>query len=122
MSQDKDIRDALEIFASALEAAVTQLKQNLGVATTREIRPPVDLAKIRWEEAKSEKGPYDKATDQFNAGNEEYEKLRKSLEFHEGKMTISTAAGPMFIWLFPDKNAIGMKKAQYTPKPKKEGP
>ncbi len=105
-NQDKEVREALEVFSSALEAAVVQLRQNLGLQTKAAPgMPAFDLTKISWREAKGDAGPFDLATDEMNKDNQVYMALKNHLQHFTGKATISGK----FVWLFDTGKAIGAK-------------
>lgn len=120
MSEDKT-REAILAFADCLEVGITKLRQDLGAPTTRR-EEHVDLNKIVWTDQPSERHPgttYKQATEKGNTENEEYKKLKVVLEVHNGKITLQTQLGPMFVWLFPDKSAIGMAPSRYSKEAKK---
>jgi hypothetical protein len=106
-SQDPQLRDALETFADAVEAAAVQLKHNLGLETKKEQKPALDLSKINWRDMPGAegKGPFQMAQEDANDQNPVFDALRKHLFENKGKTTIDGN----FVWLFPDQKAIGMK-------------
>lgn len=100
-------REALLIYADAIDAATTQLRQNLGAETKTEGSPKLkfDAAKIVWKAATGDKGPFEIAEKKANDGNADYVALEKFLENAGGRVT----SEGYFIWMFTGGGAIGRK-------------
>lgn len=121
-SQDKQLRDALEMLVDGFEAILTKFRQDIGLPTQRPKGERVDVSKIVWVETESTQHPgskYKKATDAGNVQSEEYPKLKALLDRNNGKATIATDQGAMFVWLFREKDAVGMSPAKWQKKESK---
>jgi len=103
-------REALLIWADAMDAATTQLRQNLGVETNLQASPKLkfDASKIVWKAATGDRGPFEIAEKKANDGNPDYIALEQFLENAGGRVT----SEGYFIWMFTDKGAIGRKIKQ----------
>lgn len=101
------VQEAILIYSDAVDAATTQLRQNLGAETKVEGSPKLkfDAAKIVWKAATGDKGPFEIAEKKMNDGNTDYIALEKFLENAGGRVT----SEGFFIWMFPKKDAIGRK-------------
>jgi len=103
-------REALLIYADAMDAATTQLRQNLGAETKPQGSPKLkfDASKIVWKNAEGDKGPFEIAEKKANDGNVDYAALEQFLENAGGRVT----SEGYFVWMFTDKGAIGRKIKQ----------
>jgi len=103
-------REALLIFADAVDAATTQLRQNLGAETKPQGSPKLkfDTQKIVWKQATGDRGPFEIAEKIANDGNPDYIALEQFLESAGGRVT----SEGYFIWMFPSEDAIGRKLKQ----------
>ncbi len=122
MSENEKIRDAIENMLDGLEAVITKCRQDLGLPTQQPKGERVDISKIIWVETDSTTHPgskYKKATDAANIQSEEYPKLKSLLDRNKGKATIETDQGSMFVWLFPEKDAVGMSPSKWKKKESK---
>jgi hypothetical protein len=64
-----------------------------------------DLSKVKTEKTEGPSGFYQKATEQ---DSQDYRLLIEDLKQHDGKLT----RDGMFIWLFSDGKAVGMKPSK----------
>jgi len=62
-------REALLIFLDAVDAATTQLRQNLSAETKPSPALKFDASKIMWKKAMGDKGEFEIAEKQANNGN-----------------------------------------------------
>jgi len=62
-----------------------------------------DMNKIKWTQAEGSKGPYERSED---VNSLDFKALLKSLQQHNGKMTINN----YFVWAFQNGHVIGRKK------------
>jgi len=100
-------REALLIYADAIDAATTQLRMNLGAETKQQGSPALkfDTSKIVWKKAEGNKGPFEIAEKKMNDGNSDYVALDRFLENAGGRVS----SEGYFIWQFPKKDAVGRK-------------
>lgn len=104
-------REALLIYADAIDAATTQLRQNLGAETkpigamTPSAKLKFDASKIQWKAATGNKGPFEVAERKANVGNADYTALEQFLEGAGGRVT----SEGYFMWTFTGGDAIGRK-------------
>ena len=90
MSQDEKAREALEIYEKAHEAAMIQLRMNLGLTPLEQKpvwnQPKYDLAKMDWREVH----PSDPQKERFETcrkcGTEDYKNLFASIQSAGGFM------------------------------------
>lgn len=97
-------KEALLIFCDAVDAAVTQLRQNLGAPTKQEPRQSFDESKLNWQKIDNPggKGPYERCDE---SPDPEFANLKRYLEEKKGKATIRG----LFYWIFTNGKAIGRK-------------
>lgn len=103
-------REALLIYADAIDAATTQLRQNLGAETKAEGSPKLkfDASKIVWKQATGGRGPFEIAEKKMNEGNPDYIALEMFLLNAGGRVS----SEGWFIWTFDSQDAIGRKLKQ----------
>ena len=105
-AHDQQLREAISIFADALEAAVTQLRQNLDLETKRAPKVLFDLSKISTRETRGDAGPFHLAEESANSHCDEFFMVRDYLKQRDG---YAMYVGSDFVWLMPDKVALGIK-------------
>jgi len=102
------VQEAILIYSDAVDAATTQLRQNLGAETKVEGSPKLkfDTQKIKWTDVIDRNNmPYRLATDQNNVGNADYVEAKELLRSRGGKFSQKDGLS----WLlFPDGDAIGV--------------
>ena len=87
----------------ALDAGIIQARRVLGQPTQAK-KPTWNPANIKWvEQPPTDKGPYEKATDQDNANNADYEEMKKDLDQPKHQ-------GGYLYWLFTGGGAVGRRK------------
>jgi len=98
MSNNDKVREALEIFEKAQEAAMIQLRMNLGLTVHKPsdlARLPFDATKISWQpKEREDKSKWELASDRDNQNNSDYRALRQFLS--QEKKTVSEG---QFYWL-----------------------
>ena len=113
------LQEAILIYSDAVDAATTQLRQNLGAdaifnaehaRANAETRASPDLKfdpqKIKWIDARDKKDmPYRLATGQNNVGNPDFAAAKELLR--SGGGTFRQKDGLSWL-LFPDGDAIGV--------------
>ena len=104
------LQEAILIYSDAVDAATTQLRQNLGTETKPQGSPKLkfDTSKIVWKNAEGNRGPFEIAEKKANDGNPDYNALEQFLENAGGRVT----SEGYFVWMFTDKGAIGRKIKQ----------
>lgn len=106
----EQVQEAILIYSDAVDAATTQLRQNLG-AETKAQRPPTvelpfDMQKISWiDTADRNNKPYRLATIQNNIHNPDFAKAKELLK--SGGGTFRQKDGLSWL-LFPKEDAIGV--------------
>ena len=102
------LQEAILIYSDAVDAATTQLRQNLGAETKPQGSPKLkfDPEKIKWIETLDRNNmPYRLATDQNNVGNADFAEAKELLRSGGGKFSQKDGLS----WLlFPDGDAIGV--------------
>jgi hypothetical protein len=65
-----------------------------------------DIEKIKWQDAKGDKGPFQKSID-FDSLD--HKQLLKDAQAHKGKLTVQG----WFVWVFQDGSTLGRKKRSF---------
>lgn len=115
--ENRELAEAIDDFASAIEAACVNLKRHLSEkygGLEAHTTPPkkqqslhyqfigkIDYTKIQWENAVGKAGPYEKTTDEQNS---EYQKLKTEVS-KKGKFYDQG----YFFWIFDDNKTICRK-------------
>ncbi len=109
MEKEEELLDSLLDFCTAVEAAVVQLKRNLFdlAVKANDAKSVWDVANVKWERVQGERGEYERASCELNAGNKDFDNMLADLKAHGGKMR----KGGYFFWLFEfsDKPVVGRK-------------
>jgi len=96
-SEDTSLKALLELL-NALEAGVASARQIIKEAVL-----DWDPEKIKWQEATSPSGSFQKSDD---VNNPEFKAMLKDLQAHNGKMT----KNGWFYWVFKNGATVGRKK------------
>jgi len=104
--------EAIIDFCNALEAAIVNLRRQLG---RRNGSSPSEKSEswnpdtIKWEARDGSKGPYERSED---VNNLQFKAMLKDLAAHDGKLT----RDGLFYWTFQNGHTVGRKKAKYQNK------
>ena len=117
MTED-NVAEAVIDFCNAMEAAVVNLKRQLGrrngngPAAQSDSSQPLNSWNpdaIKWESRQGSKGPFERSED---VDNPQFKLLLKDLAAHQGKLT----RNGLFYWTFQNGSTVGRKKAKYQKK------
>ena len=106
-------QEALLLFCDAVDAAVTQLRRNLDPAAQPKrndlSKLPFDTSKIKWQDKKNEKGPFQFSED-FNSLD--HKGLLKFLAEHIPSKCVNSKdpeGRTWFYWTYSNGSTIGRK-------------
>ena len=110
---DDNVAEAVIDFCNAMEAAIVNLKRQLGRRNgqAESVQPPNTSTSdaIKWESREGSKGPFERSED---VDNPQFKLLLKDLAAHQGKLT----RNGLFYWTFQNGSTVGRKKAKYEKK------
>jgi hypothetical protein len=100
-ASDKAV-EAIAAFLDAVDAGIVQARRILGQPTEK--KATWNPSNVKWvEQPATDKGPYEKATDQDNANNPDYEAMKKDLDQPKHQ-------GGYLYWQFTGGGAVGRRK------------
>lgn len=97
------IRDGHRMIADAFDEYLETLAPQAGHP---EAAKSYDIEKIKWQDAKGDKGPFQKSID-FDSLD--HKQLLKDAQAHKGKLTVQG----WFVWVFQDGSTLGRKKRSF---------
>lgn len=114
---DDNVAESIIDFCNALEAAIVNLKRQLG-RRNGTLAPNDAKGKtlegwnpdsLKWEAREGSKGPFERSED---VNNLQFKALLKDLAAHDGKLT----RDGFFYWVFQNGSTVGRKKAKFQKK------
>jgi hypothetical protein len=101
------LRDAAAMILDGCESRLESLAPaGVRQASATAQKKDYDIEKIQWQDAKGDKGPFQKSAD---VNSLDHKQLLKDVQAHKGKMTVQG----WFVWVFQDGSTLGRKKRSF---------